>query len=263
MLASRNVKELWESWRPGMPQVAGLSAATPVAHGLESAGHGVGPGLPRRLLDVAVAASILFMIWPLFAALMLATRASTGGSAIYRQLRVGQGGRPFTVLKFRTMRAGVSGPEVTAPDDNRITRLGGLLRRTKIDELPQLLNVLLGQMTLVGPRPETVALAARYPAHLKQIFRYRPGVTGPGQVLAGDENIGDGVDDVETLYLSEFVPHRVAMDLDYLRDPSIGRTVRWLGDTMLYLVKGKISRPEITALPPRRDPIALGRRTDS
>src|SRR5437660_1177405 len=102
-------------------------------------------------------------------------------------MRVGQGGAPFTLFKFRTMRAGIAGPEVTAPDDNRVTRLGSLLRRAKIDELPQLVNVLVGHMTLVGPRPETVALAARYPADLKMIFRYRPGVTGPGQVLVGDE----------------------------------------------------------------------------
>ncbi len=212
---------------------------------------------------MAVAASILCLIWPVFLALLLATRASTGGSAIYRQIRVGQGGRPFRLLKFRTMRAGVGGPEVTAPDDARITRLGSLLRRAKIDELPQLVNVLAGQMTLVGPRPETVALAARYPADLKLIFRYRPGVTGPGQVLVGDENIGDGVTDVESLYLTEFVPRRVAIDLDYLRDPSLARTVRWLADTVLYLVKGQITRPEIPAIAVRPDPIALGPASDN
>jgi lipopolysaccharide/colanic/teichoic acid biosynthesis glycosyltransferase len=206
---------------------------------LDGADNGIGPGLGRRLLDLAVAACVLSLIWPVCLMLMLAIRLSTGGSAFYRQTRVGQGGVPFTLFKFRTMRAWMTGPEVTAPGDDRVTKLGMLLRRAKIDELPQLLNVLAGQMTLVGPRPETVALAMRYPADLKLIFRYRPGVTGPGQVLVGDENIEDGVTDVERFYLTEFVPRRVAVDLDYLRNPTLSRTVRWLADTVLYLFRGR------------------------
>lgn len=204
---------------------------------MRSADNGIGPGSLRRLMDIAVAVCVLGIAWPAFLALILAVRLSTGGSAIYRQSRVGQGGTPFTLLKFRTMRAGVTGPEVTAPDDDRVTRLGALLRRAKIDELPQLVNVLAGQMTLVGPRPETVALAARYPADLKLIFRYRPGMTGPGQVLVGDEHIADGVADVESLYLADFVPRRVAMDLDYVQNPTLTRTIRWLAGTVLYLVE--------------------------
>ncbi len=188
-----------------------------------------------------MAGALLCVGWPVFTAIMVAARLSTGGSAIYRQLRVGQGGSPFTLLKFRTMRAGVTGPEVTAPDDDRVTRLGALLRRAKVDELPQLLNVLVGHMTLVGPRPETVALAARYPAHLKLIFMYRPGVTGPGQVLVADEQIEHGVADVESLYLTDFVPRRVALDLDYLRNPTLARTIRWLADTVLYMIRGTVA----------------------
>lgn len=202
---------------------------------------GVRPGLTRRLLDVAVAIAVLGLVWPLFLALAVAARRSTGGSAIYRQPRVGQGGVPFTLFKFRSMRVGATGPDVTAPGDGRVTRLGGLLRKTSIDELPQLVNVLRGDMTLVGPRPETVALAIRYPAELKHIFRYRPGMTGPSQVLARDEQVLGQVQDVESFYLTELVPHRVAMDLGYLRNPTIARTIRWLVDTFLYLIR--IARP--------------------
>jgi len=223
----------------------------------DEADPGIGPGPTRRALDIAVALGILTLVWPLFLALVLATRLSTGGSAIYRQIRVGQGGTPFTLFKFRTMRAWMTGPEVTAPGDDRVTRLGTLLRRAKVDELPQLVNVLTGQMTLVGPRPETVALAVRYPADLKVIFHYRPGITGPGQVLVGDENIQDGVADVESFYLTEFVPRRVAMDLDYLSNPSLGRTIRWLVDTVFYVVPVAALRSDQAAQSARTEPVAL------
>jgi lipopolysaccharide/colanic/teichoic acid biosynthesis glycosyltransferase len=216
---------------------------------LRAADPGIGPSLGRRLLDLAVAVVVLGLVWPLFLALVLATRLSTGSSAIYRQARVGQGGVPFTLFKFRTMRAGMAGPEVTAPSDHRVTRLGGLLRKTSADELPQLVNVLLGDMTLVGPRPETVALARRYPAELQFVFRYRPGITGPSQVLVRDEKVLGQVEDVESFYLNELVPHRVAMDLSYLREPTLARTIRWLADTALYLIRTAQPRSATPALP--------------
>jgi lipopolysaccharide/colanic/teichoic acid biosynthesis glycosyltransferase len=202
-----------------------------------TAAPGIRPSLARRLLDVTVATIVLGLVWPFLLVLTVAARRSTGGSAIYRQLRVGAGGVPFTLFKFRSMRVGATGPEVTAPGDGRVTRLGALLRKTSIDELPQLINVLLGDMTLVGPRPETIALATRYPAELSFVFRYRPGLTGPSQVLARDEKVLGRVEDVENFYLTELVPHRVAMDLSYLRDPTITSTVRWLADTFLYLLR--------------------------
>jgi lipopolysaccharide/colanic/teichoic acid biosynthesis glycosyltransferase len=226
---------------------------SPVQHASQTltrpAGQGIGPSPSRRLLDIAVAGMILCLAWPLFLVLAVAMRLSTGGSAIYRQLRVGQGGAAFTLYKFRSMRASMTGPEVTAPGDHRITRLGALLRRTSIDELPQIVNVLLGHMTLVGPRPESLALAARYPADCKFVFQYRPGITGPSQVLVRDEKVLGEVADVEAFYLRELVPHRVAMDLEYLRNPSLALTVRWLAGTALYLLGTAIPRPGRAARP--------------
>ena len=221
----------------------------------------IAPSMARRLLDVMVAAVILVLVWPVFLGLAVATRLSTGGTAIYRQRRVGQGGVPFTLYKFRTMRAWMAGPEVTAPGDCRITRLGALLRRTSLDELPQLLNVLLGQMTLVGPRPESVALAVRYPAEFQFVFQYRPGITGPSQVLVRDEKVLVEVEDVENFYLTKLVPHRVEMDLGYLRNPTLARTVRWLADTFRYLLhtarpKPGAARPELPAPAPQGAPPA-------
>jgi lipopolysaccharide/colanic/teichoic acid biosynthesis glycosyltransferase len=187
-------------------------------------------------LDIVVAVTVLGLVFPFFLVLAVATRLSTGGTAIYRQRRVGEGGIPFTLYKFRTMRAQTNGPEVTAPGDDRVTWLGALLRKTSIDELPQMLNVLLGHMTLVGPRPESVALARRYPEQLRFIFRYRPGVTGPCQVLVRDEKVLGWAADVEAFYLTKLLPHRVDMDLAYLKDPTLVRTVRWLVITFLYLI---------------------------
>lgn len=241
---------------PGTRRLGRHPAAAPGARGggvpppvLRAAAPGVKPSPSRRLLDVVVALGLLALIWPLFLALALATRRSTGGSAIYRQLRVGEGGVPFTLFKFRSMRAGETGPEVTAPGDGRVTRLGALLRRTSIDELPQLVNVLLGDMTLVGPRPETLALARRYPEELQFIFRYRPGMTGPTQVLVRDEKVLGRAADVENYYLTELVPHRVAIDLGYVRNATFTETIRWLVDTFLYLTRIARPRAGSAALP--------------
>jgi lipopolysaccharide/colanic/teichoic acid biosynthesis glycosyltransferase len=202
-----------------------------------ASGAGVSPSPARRALDIMMAVSVLLVVWPLFLALAAATVWSTGGSAIYRQRRVGQGGIPFTLYKFRTMRVQEAGPEVTAPGDRRVTRLGRLMRRTSIDELPQMLNVLLGHMTLVGPRPESIALAERYPRELQFVFRYRPGITGPCQVLARDEKVLGQVANVEDFYLTKLVPHRVEMDLQYLKDPTLASTIQWLIITLLYLAR--------------------------
>lgn len=205
--------------------------------------EGIPPSRARRNLDVAVALLVLGLSLPLLLALVLAVRLSTGGSAIYRQRRVGEAGVPFTLYKFRTMRPGMSGPEVTAPGDRRVTRLGAVLRRTSIDELPQMVNVLVGHMTLVGPRPESVALARRYPAEFRSVFRYRPGVTGPSQVLVRDEKVLRQVSDVEDFYLTELVPHRVATDLTFLEDATLASTLRWLAQTARYLIAVIRPRP--------------------
>src|SRR5215472_6022320 len=232
-----------------------------VAEPVVPAGQGISPGLARRSLDLVVAVAVLGLVWPLFLVLAVATRLSAGGSAIYRHRRVGQGGIPFTLYKFRTMRARTAGPEVTAPGDDRVTRLGALLRKTSVDELPQMVNVLLGHMTLVGPRPESVALAARYPDELRLVFRHRPGVTGPCQVLARDEKVLGRASDVEDFYLTKLVSHRVDMDLAYLSDPTLARTARWLVITLLYLV-GTAKRRPSAAHPGLAGAAALGEPAD-
>ena len=211
---------------PGPPDLA-----APVIDGLTS----VAPSRKRRVLDITVALIGLGVSWPLLVVVAIASRLSTHGSAIYRQFRVGQGGVAFRMYKFRSMRPGLGGPDITTPDDQRVTRVGALIRASSLDELPQLFNVLRGDMTLVGPRPETVALALRYPPEWRVVFAYRPGLTGPVQVTFRDA-VPAGLEDVEAHYVAELVPRRVELDLAYLADPTLKSTLTLMFATTSHVL---------------------------
>ena len=129
----------------------------------------------RRGVDLAVGLLGLVMTSPVVAAAALAVKLDSPGPAFYNGPRVGRGERQFQIHKLRTMRAGAAGPAVTAGDDVRVTRVGRLLRRTKIDELPQLLNVVKGDMSLVGPRPEHPRYVERYTPEQRRLLTVRPG----------------------------------------------------------------------------------------
>jgi lipopolysaccharide/colanic/teichoic acid biosynthesis glycosyltransferase len=139
----------------------------------------------RRLVDVAVAGAVLVITSPLLAAAILAIRLESPGAAIYRQRRVGRAGEPFDVLKLRTMVDGAehigAGLAINA-DDSRITRVGALLRRASLDELPNLLNVLRGEMSLIGPRPTLPAQVDQYTERQRRRLEIKPGITGWAQV---------------------------------------------------------------------------------
>jgi lipopolysaccharide/colanic/teichoic acid biosynthesis glycosyltransferase len=185
----------------------------------------------------------LAISWPLLVIVAIASRLSTHGSAIYRQIRVGQGGVAFPMYKFRSMRPGLGGPDITTPDDERVTRVGALLRASSLDELPQLFNVLRGDMTLVGPRPETVALALRYPPEWRGVFAYRPGLTGPVQVTFRDA-VPFGLDDVEAYYVAELLPRRVELDLEYLANPTFKSTLTLMFATTSHVLSRVLSKRE-------------------
>lgn len=204
--------------------------ASPVPPSAESIGGG------RRVLDVTVSLTALALLLPVLVAVAVVVRCTSRGPVLFRQERVGTGGRPFTMVKFRTM-TGSDGPEVTSATDARVTPFGRLLRETSMDELPQLVNVLRGQMTLVGPRPETLALAARYPADCRWVLQHTPGLTGPCQIRLRDRDVlPDGISDVEAYYLAVLVRRRVDVDATYLRAPSVGATLRVMLETLAYLV---------------------------
>src|SRR5262245_39812971 len=142
----------------------------------------------RRMLDVTVAGALLIALSPLLAVLALLVRATSPGPALFRQTRIGRNGRPFVLLKLRTMCTDTrcTGPAITAGADPRITPLGARLRRIKLDELPQLWNVLRGDMSLVGPRPELPSYVARYTAAERAVLRIRPGITDPASLAWAD-----------------------------------------------------------------------------
>lgn len=198
---------------------------------------GVAPSTARRVLDVAGAVTgLLFLSIPLLIIYTL-VRLTSRGPGVFRQTRVGQGGRPFVMYKFRTMRQGVGGLTVTANCDPRLTKVGKLLRQWSLDELPQLVNVLRGQMTLVGPRPETYDLAVHYDADSRWVFDHRPGLTGVSEVRLRDFDVLGPDEEVDLVsYIGRIVPARVAVDAVYLRDPSLRATFGALLDTVRHIL---------------------------
>jgi lipopolysaccharide/colanic/teichoic acid biosynthesis glycosyltransferase len=207
--------------------------------------------VPRRLLDILVATILLALTAPLLLLAAVLVVFDDGRPVLFHQLRVGEGGVPFRLAKLRSMRTGQAGGEVTAEDDPRVTRLGRFLRRTSIDELPQLWHVLRGHMTLVGPRPETVSLAERYPVSCRPVLAARPGLTGPSQLRYRERSATPQSSemDVETWYLEVMVPLRTQADLDYLAQASVRTTVRYLLLTAMFvvgLVDMQVSAPKAT-----------------
>jgi lipopolysaccharide/colanic/teichoic acid biosynthesis glycosyltransferase len=203
---------------------------------------GVRPSRPRRALDVAVSLAGLALVGVPLLVLMAAVRCESRGPALFRQIRVGQGHRRFMLLKLRSMRTDAPGSDLTAKRDLRITRLGRLLRATSVDELPQLVNVLRGDMTLVGPRPETPSLAQEYPHDCRWVFAYRPGLTGPAQVRLRDrEVLGADTANLVSSYLQVIVPARTRIEARYLIRPSLPATIGVLRDTARHLVGRQVT----------------------
>ena len=145
--------------------------------------------LTKRILDIVIAGLSLAVLWPLLAAIAVAIRLGSRGPAIFRQERAGKDGRPFTLYKFRTMRldADPFGPSPKSGEDARLTRLGRFLREHSLDELPQLVNVILGDMSLVGPRPLYMSQVAEWNERQRKRLEVKPGLTGLAQVSGRGE----------------------------------------------------------------------------
>ncbi len=192
-----------------------------------------------RPLDIALSAVLLVALSPLLLVIGLLVRLTSPGPALHRGRRAGQGGRPFDLLKFRSMRvdAAQAGPGITAAGDQRITPLGGLLRRTKLDELPQLLNVLKGDMSLVGPRPEDPRYVALYTPAQRRVLAVRPGITSPASVrYRAEEQLLTGAD-WEAVYVHQIMPDKLAIELDYLERRSLLADVKILWQTALAVLR--------------------------
>ena len=196
----------------------------------------------KRAFDVVVAAAGLVMTSPIIAAAALAVKLESPGPAFYSGARAGMSGRPFQIHKLRTMRPSSSGPAVTAGDDPRITAVGRFLRRTKLDELPQLLNVLKGDMSLVGPRPEDPKYVALYTPEQRAVLSVRPGITGPTVLRFIDEEQLLRGGDPESVYLTKVVPSKLAVDLEYVRDASFAGDLKILAETFLAVIARALRR---------------------
>lgn len=192
--------------------------------------------LTKRLLDIAVSAAALALFSPIFVLAALAVKLSSPGPVFFSHLRLGKGKQPFRMLKFRTMVKGACslGPEFTTAEDWRVTSVGRILRKTKLDELPQLLNVLLGDMSLVGPRPQSLSLAKHYPEEdLAEILSVRPGITGPTQLrLRHEEELLARQDDPEAFYIDKLLPLKIASDKEYVHQWSVGADARIVTETV-------------------------------
>lgn len=175
------------------------------------------PRVGKRLFDLLGAILGLLFIWPLLLLVALAVKITSSGPVFFRQTRVGRFGRHFCIFKFRSMRTdGDAGSQITVFGDPRITPLGAWLRKTKIDELPQLINIVQGQMSLVGPRPEVPKFTVHYNSEQLKVLSARPGMTGLSADIYEEEILAQATD-TESFYIEKVMPAKLATDLVYCR----------------------------------------------
>jgi lipopolysaccharide/colanic/teichoic acid biosynthesis glycosyltransferase len=178
----------------------------------------------KRAFDLACCAIAAPVAVPLGLLIAALVRAGSGPGVLYRGRRIGRGGRDFAILKFRTMTVGQGTAGVTAADDARITPIGKWLRRTKLDELPQLVNVLRGEMSMVGPRPEDPRFAGHYSGRYAAVLDVRPGITGPAAVqFRHEEELLEaaGAADLDAYYAAAVLPRKLDLDLAYVAHPDL------------------------------------------
>ncbi|HWL78717.1 sugar transferase [Microbacterium sp.] len=195
--------------------------------------------LPFRVRDVLVSGAALVVLWPVLATIALAVKCDSPGPALFKQRRVGLRGRTFEIHKFRTMRAGGTGLAITADGDPRVTRVGRFLRASKLDELIQLWDVLRGEMSLVGPRPEVPRYVAEWPSHLREeILSVRPGITDPATVLLRSESeLLAMADDPERFYVDVLLPQKAHQYAQYVRSRSLAGDIRIVLETIVAIVR--------------------------
>ena len=203
-------------------------------------------GLPRAV-EIALAAAGLLVTAPLLVLSAGAVVLTSGRPALYRQRRVGRGGRLFTLVKFRTMRPSSGGPQITRRGDDRVTPVGRVLRRTKLDELPELWNVLRGDMSFVGPRPEVERFVQPDDPRWREILRVRPGLTDPVTLSLRDEEriLAAVAGDPEAYYRETLQPLKLAGYVEYLRRRTWKTDLVVICDTLRALVVPSQARPPI------------------
>jgi lipopolysaccharide/colanic/teichoic acid biosynthesis glycosyltransferase len=208
----------------------------------------------KRVLDLVLATTGLVIAGPVLAVIAVAIRLDSAGPIMFVQERVGWNARPFRMYKFRTLYHGSGGALVTASGDRRVTRVGAILRRTKLDELAQLWNVVRGDMSLVGPRPEVPTYAALWPSDLREvILSVRPGITDPVSLAFRNEADELGrVADPEQHYRTVLLPHKAQLYAEYVQNRSLLGDVVILAQTVATLARPRADfHPNERIHPPR------------
>jgi lipopolysaccharide/colanic/teichoic acid biosynthesis glycosyltransferase len=198
--------------------------------------------MPKRLFDIAASMLGLLLLWPLLIGIALWIKLDSPGPVFFRQERVGRHGRPFRIHKFRSMRVdapggAAKGPQLTVGDDPRITRPGRWLRASKLDELPQLIDVLQGTMSLVGPRPEVPRYVALYPPALRdKLLSVRPGITDPSSIAARDESaVLAAAADPERAYVEVLLLPKLQRSAEYIDRAGLATDLRLIAATLKAL----------------------------
>ena len=194
----------------------------------------------KRAMDIAISGCALAVIWPVLLLIALAIKIDDPGPVFYRQVRVGKDGKEFRIFKFRTMvvDADKKGLAITVGRDNRITRMGRILRKTKLDELAQLINVFIGEMSFVGPRPEVPKYVNMYTPYQRQVLLVRPGITDYASIAYRNENdMLEGAQDPERMYIDVIMPDKIELNMKYLREISLAADIRLILSTIIAVIR--------------------------
>lgn len=194
----------------------------------------------KRLFDIVASFIGLVILLPVFLVVAVAIKLDSEGPIFFRQIRVGKDGKIFKIYKFRTMviNAEKKGGQITVEGDRRITGIGHFLRKYKIDELPQLINVLRGDMSIVGPRPEVPKYVAMYDENQRSILRIRPGITDLASIEYKDENsILAKSDNPEKTYVEEIMPRKIELNFEYIKNISIVYDIKLILKTIFRIIK--------------------------
>lgn len=195
----------------------------------------------KRAMDIVLSAFGIAVLSPVLLVIALAIVIDSKGGVFYRQVRVGKDGKEFRIFKFRTMisDADKRGLLITVGEDSRITRVGKILRKTKLDELAQLFNVFIGDMSFVGPRPEVPRYVAMYTPAQRNVLLVRPGITDYASVAYRDENdLLEGASDPERVYIEEIMPAKLELNRQYLSSIGVWTDIKLIFATVLAVVKG-------------------------
>ncbi|OEU80129.1 MAG: hypothetical protein BA865_03090 [Desulfobacterales bacterium S5133MH4] len=202
----------------------------------------------KRGLDILLSLIGLIVLSPFFLATAIFIKLDSRGPVFFRQVRIGKGGRPFQILKFRTMIEAKhwQGPTLSPRNDPRVTALGRILRRSKANEFPQLINVLKGDMSFVGPRPEVPEFVKLYSHEEKKILSVRPGIVGPSQIhMRNEEELYKEGVDPKQCYIDYILPKKLKIDLKYVENWSLIEDVRYLLQGILITITGAITKRQI------------------